>query len=346
MRSLLLMIARLALCAGMMTAILISALSARAGDAETAAGDNQIYIPLVVGNSSSPGTPPAPTPIPGELHGTWVAGNLSSLQLYDPATGQWLPEVLGLGQAYELRADGTYTYAAQLTIGSFPCVSRSSTYETGTVRAQGAQLEFIATFYRNRTATCGGAPSETTTPPGPQQRTYLIQFDAGGFGQLYLDSGTATTNFVHKGGPYGQPAPMPVPGVIVGTWRSGGIDPATFFDPETKTWDESPAAGEWYRFNADSTYTYGGFASRVVNGCTQRVWLYVTGTVEGSPQALKLSPEYFPGPSLVRTHDSCAGSEPLQVVWSGGTEVLAWALDSTGRLTITRGSSVDTYTAD
>lgn len=340
-------IARLALCAGLLATALSGAASARAGGASAAGGDNRIYLPLVIG---APGAPPAPNPPPGalpaELHGTWVAGNLSSLQLYDPATGQWLPEVLGLGQAYELRADGSYTYAAQLTVGGSPCVSRSSTYETGTVRARGAQLVFTAALYRNRTAVCGGAPSETAALPAPQQRTYIIQFDAGGFGQLYLDSGEATTNFVRRGGPRGEPAPMPVPDALVGTWRSGAIDPATLFDPESKTWDENPAPGEWYRFNADGSYTYGGFASRVMNGCTQRVWIYVTGAAEGGAQALKLTPEYFPGPSLLRAHDSCRGGQPAQVVWEGATEVLAWALDGAGRLTISRGPSTDMYSAD
>jgi len=331
----------------MLTAVLLGAVSAQASGAQTAAGGHRIYLPLVVGAATSPDTPDDSTPIPAELHGTWVAGNLSSMQLYDPATGQWLPEVLGLGQAYALRPDGTYTYAAQLTIGRFPCVSRSSTYETGTVRAAGARLELTATFYRNRTAICGGPPSETTTPPDLQKRTYLIQFDAGGFAQLYLDSGGATaTNFVRKDGPRGEPEPMPVPGALVGTWRSGALDPETFFDPETRTWDENPAPGHWYHFNADGTYRYGAFTSRVVNGCILRAWHYVIGKVEGSGQALKLNPEYFPGPSLERTHDSCRGGEPSYFVWQGATEVLAWSLDNAGRLTLHRGPYTNTYTAD
>lgn len=318
-----------------------------------AAGSYVVMLPMLSGGATSngganPNPSPNPTPngqLPAELRGTWMAGNLSSMQLYNPATGQWLPEVLGLGQGYELRADGTYTYAAQLTVGSFPCVSRSSVYETGKVQARGAQLELTPTFYRNRTAVCGSAPSETSTLPEPQKRTYLIQFDEGGFAQLYLDNGTTTSNFVRKDGPRGQAQPMPVPNAIVGTWRSGAIDPESFFDPQNRVWDENPAPGLWYRFNADGTYTYGAFASRVVNGCTQRVWLYATGKIEGSARALKLTPEYFPGPSFQRAHDSCQGGEPAQVGWQGGVEVLAWSLDG-GRLTLNRGPYTDIYIAD
>lgn len=80
--------------------------------------------------SSSGGVVPAP------LAGRWYQGNLSTIQVYDDATGSWAPPN-GTGIFYIFEPDGRYTYGGILNTTYGMCTSQLYVQEKGTVSVSG-----------------------------------------------------------------------------------------------------------------------------------------------------------------------------------------------------------------
>jgi hypothetical protein len=159
-----------------------------------------LFINFLVGCSSvaGPGEIPGNTPrssVPAELVGSWYEGNPSTINYYDPYTGEWAPPN-GSGFTYTFGADGTYTYSGLIQVSSYGCSTTLFGYYTGTVTFEGEVL----TVYQNGGQTkyetnCGTNSEEAAAPEttayswtlGPDEygeQTLTLTWPDGGVSQF------------------------------------------------------------------------------------------------------------------------------------------------------------------
>jgi hypothetical protein len=243
--------------------------------ASTDASQNQAFLPLVVGPSQDPAPNPPTGNLPAELAGTWFSGQMLSLQMYNRDTNTW-SDPGGLGHMYVFGADGSYTLASYLKLGEGTmCVSTVWKYQQGAARVEGASLLLTPSLARTRTVVSCGGNSESeldgpyTTITIPWQ---LVQDDRGHTTLQLSEAQGATTYYKH-----GLATQM------LGTWRSGGVHAADFYNPVTGDWLLQEGAGEWYQFNADGTFRRGEVVLPFSDGeCQQVVMTYQEGSLSGS----------------------------------------------------------------
>ncbi|HZN98854.1 MAG TPA: hypothetical protein VFB61_14060 [Gemmatimonadales bacterium] len=84
----------------------------------------------------NPGTEdPSDVGMPSEVLGTWYAGNVSSVNFFEPNTGHW-DNAGGTGLFYTLMEDGTFEFGWQLYSQLYDCWTRAMVYRKGTVEAE------------------------------------------------------------------------------------------------------------------------------------------------------------------------------------------------------------------
>jgi len=271
-----------------MLVLLVASLLLAGGLAAAAtptAGPSTVYLPrLVVPGTPPTSTPPTSTPptstpprtsLPAELVGTWYNGKLLSGQFYDPNTNSW-QDPGGIAHSYRFAADGSYSLASYLELnsGSF-CTSRVWKYQTGTVTADGQRLLVAPSYARTRTRIDCGSHSDSETE-GPYTTTavpWQLSEDENGHTRLLLTEGENTISYFKDG----------VAVQILGTWRRGDVQPLGFYDPTTGQWASPDGPGEWYEFNGDGTYRYGGLLiGYASDGCEVAMLVYQEGLLRGS----------------------------------------------------------------
>lgn len=72
------------------------------------------------------------TPLPAELVGRWHTGSVSSINYYNPSTGQWAAPS-GTGAAYVFDAEGYYEESGILQSSVYGCTTTLYFYKVGTV---------------------------------------------------------------------------------------------------------------------------------------------------------------------------------------------------------------------
>ncbi|HMQ35266.1 MAG TPA: hypothetical protein PKD53_31395 [Chloroflexaceae bacterium] len=320
MRPLLSTTVSLACCAALVAIALLGALSARAGDAETAAGGRRVYLPLVQG----PGRPATPTPppagrLPTALAGTWFSGQLLNLNAYNRQTNTWT-SAGGLGHTIALAADGAYTRVSHLEIGGgTTCKSTVDVYHVGSARAEGGRLLLTPGYARTRTVTCGATVSDTEGPYGTVTLPWRTGEDAGRRTRLWLAEPHGETEYYKDGlGPQ-----------VVGSWATGDGGAIELYDPATGIWaGPTGASSVWYAFGADGRYRHG----RVEAGfdgdpCRTITMTYESGTIAGSGSQLVLTPTHV----LRRSVSLCDPSEFAdQSLAPGAEERWGWSFAADG----------------
>jgi hypothetical protein len=243
-----------------------------------------LFIPASVkAGEGAPPTPPPPSgALPDELVSTWFNGVPPSKEYYNPVTGEW-GDVAGLGEMYELSANGAYVYAGFLRIQNGMCVTEVSTYKEGTAQAAGGQVTFQPSLAKTRTVIRCGSNSDTTTdgPFDAITMSYDVAEEPNGLVQLTLTNAGNSTSFYRQG----------MVQSLVGAWQRGEVTSANFYDPDTQQFAPQTGAGAWYRFNADGTYSFGEFGYGTDDqGCALSGWVYQEGTLSIAGGKLTTTP--------------------------------------------------------
>ena len=139
----------------------------------------------------------APAELPRNLVGAWYIGALPLTDFYNPLTGEWRSQN-GLGQSYQFRADGTYTYGAFLRLQTGLCLSEVASYVEGKVSVTGNVLTLTPNVAKTRTViNCGSkSESEIDGPFYPRSLTYALVEEAGGQVQLVLTENETSIYFL------------------------------------------------------------------------------------------------------------------------------------------------------
>lgn len=115
------------------------------------------------------------------LIGTWSSGSVSPVGFYDASTGSWAPPS-GVGQSYELRDDGTFTYAGLIQSSMLSCTTRVFIYSTGVWRKDGSTLVFREKTSRTRsTDNCNKKFNYEKSPPTKTEKLpFRVEQDSAG----------------------------------------------------------------------------------------------------------------------------------------------------------------------
>ena len=112
-------------------ALSVSAALACGGDAASAAGP---------GDPGDPGNPSSGDRVPSQYVGTWVSGNVSTVNFYNPNTGSWgAPS--GVGMFYKFLPNGTYEKGVLLQSSLYGCTMSVFFYLRGTIRVDGSTFD-------------------------------------------------------------------------------------------------------------------------------------------------------------------------------------------------------------
>lgn len=87
------------------------------------------------------------TAVPAELVGSWYTGTISTVNYYNPTTGQWSPPS-GTGITYSLTADGYYEKSGLLQSSLYGCTTTLFVYNKGTVVVDGNKISLYPTYGR------------------------------------------------------------------------------------------------------------------------------------------------------------------------------------------------------
>ena len=275
-----------------------------------------VYLPLLLGGATSRTPAPTPTPpqgsLPTALVGTWFSGQLLPRELYDPTTGQW-GNANGLGQMYELTANGTYTYLAFYRVENPGCYSEVSVYRLGTAHADGASLTLRPATVKTRTVISCGGRKETVADGPYHARTipWNVGYNQFGVKQLTITEDGKTTSYLKDG----------MAEELIGAWHKGEIRSAGFYDPATGVFAADPGEGWWISIAADGRYRWGEFAqAQNDQGCAMTGWLYLEGTVSVSGSHITFSPNA----GVARVENACTPDQPRQGPWKEDAKGFTW----------------------
>lgn len=87
------------------------------------------------------------TAVPAEIAGDWYNGSISTINYYNPTTGQWSPPS-GTGISYKFTADGYYEKGGLLQTSLYGCTTTLFVYYKGTVAIEGSTIKFYPTYGR------------------------------------------------------------------------------------------------------------------------------------------------------------------------------------------------------
>ncbi|MCA9837503.1 MAG: hypothetical protein KC422_11320 [Trueperaceae bacterium] len=165
-------------------------------------------------------TTPEPTPDPGdnpepgsgslpqELQGEWFAGSISSIQFYDPITGDWAAPN-GSGFYMIFKADGSYEEGAVINSTQYNCSLQLLGVAKGTAEVNGTKLTLHQTQRKVHVSnTCGNASDSSE---GIKDYVYGIEFkdDAFGTPALFLTETDGSPHGTFY--PWGNADPNPEP---------------------------------------------------------------------------------------------------------------------------------------
>lgn len=95
------------------------------------------------GNGTGPDNPSTPsTPVPDQLSGEWVYGNISPTNFWNDHTGQYSGNAYGIGVILDLKPNGRYTQMVYIYTQQYACSMQTWTHTEGTVTVNGGQISF------------------------------------------------------------------------------------------------------------------------------------------------------------------------------------------------------------
>ena len=145
----------LALCAASLSRAAVAHASVAAS--EQASPALTVYVPLTMRGWASSGGGDGTGQVPAEMAYEWAWGGVtSSVDFYDPSTGQWgNPD--SAGGFYRLGADGSYEEGAMLQASLYGCSTNTFFYDSGTFAVQGDTIVFQSSGHgvQHAVNTCG-----------------------------------------------------------------------------------------------------------------------------------------------------------------------------------------------
>jgi hypothetical protein len=122
---------------------------------------------------------PRPSARPAALVGSWFTGSISSIQYYDPVTGEWA-DPNGEGFYLILDADGGYEEGAVIQSTMYSCSSRLLGRAVGEWSIEGYQLWLARES--GETSVTGNCSGSGTNTMGPQVDIYYWQLGPDDYG--------------------------------------------------------------------------------------------------------------------------------------------------------------------
>jgi hypothetical protein len=85
--------------------------------------------------------------VPEQLAGSWTAGNVSSVNFFNPGTGSWAPPS-GVGVFYKFTGDGYCEKGVLLQSSLYGCTMTVHAFQKGTAAVEGNKITFYPTYGR------------------------------------------------------------------------------------------------------------------------------------------------------------------------------------------------------
>ncbi|MGH7598829.1 MAG: hypothetical protein ACREOI_20945 [bacterium] len=137
------------------------------------------------GNDGGNNTPR--TAVPAPLAAAWYSGTVSSVNFFNPNTGQWAAPS-GTGMFYKFTADGYYEKGVLLQSSLYNCTMTFFAYNKGTMTVEGDKIVLYPTYGRIKSVDNCVASNNYEKPDELASETILWQIgpDEYGFEKLWL----------------------------------------------------------------------------------------------------------------------------------------------------------------
>ena len=126
--------------------------------------------------------------VPAQLEGEWRYGRISSVQYYNPSTGQ-PAQPNGSSDQFKLATNGNYERQRLLQINTYGCASNLFIWEKGQAKVEGQRLTFQPAQSLSKGQICNsGRTYEKRNAAQPETYGWLLETNESGQKVLVLET--------------------------------------------------------------------------------------------------------------------------------------------------------------